>query len=682
MERATGHCVGTSNHAADGIGKGGPLVHALEGTAIASLPDRFEFHRLLSQVSSSFINLPAEDIDHHINQALGRVANFLGFNLAAISKFSGQGGTGEVTHVWTAKEIPSISPGFTELDFPWMAQRTSAGHPVHLASIDDLPAVAKRDRETYTRFGVRSTYNWPLRVGGTSMGCLSLAAIGVTRPFPTDFAEELERLAIVMGNALAREKADRDLRESEARLSLAADAADAGLWSLDLRTNCFWLTNKARELFGFAENEVVTYDRFLGLVHPEDRELVQKTADSLLQSKQAGRVEYRIVGADGKIKWILARGRINCGESGRSELLMGVAMDVTARKATEAALREHVAEIERLKDRLQAESDYLKAEIKVTKSHGRIIGQSAVIQQTLCLVERVAPMDSSVLIRGETGTGKELIAEEIHRLSPRASRVMVKVNCAALPAALVESELFGREKGAYTGALTRQAGHFEVADGSTIFLDEVGELSLEVQAKLLRVLQSGEFERLGSPRIIKVNVRIIGATNRDLADEVRKGRFRADLFYRLNVFPIRVPALRERVEDIPLLVWAFLEEFSGRMGRKINQVSRKSMETLQHHPWPGNVRELRNVMEHGVIITNGATLRLPMLESPILRAEAVQTLEDCEREHIVKALERAGWRIKGKKGAAAVLGLNPSTLYGRMRKLQIPNGRQKSNALC
>jgi transcriptional regulator with GAF, ATPase, and Fis domain len=276
-----------------------------------------------------------------------------------------------------------------------------------------------------------------------------------------------------------------------------------------------------------------------------------------------------------------------------------------------------------------------------------------------------------VLIRGETGTGKELIAQAIHRLSPRGSRLMVKVNCAALPSGLLESELFGRERGAYTGALTRQVGRFEVADGSTVFLDEVGELAPEVQAKLLRVLETGEFERLGSPRTIKVDVRVIAATNRDLAEDVREGRFREDLYYRLNVFPIRVPPLRERTEDVPLMVWAFLEEFSSRMGKKITKVPRRTMEALQRHSWPGNVRELRNMIEHAAIITEGDALRIPMLDEAAAVAGPPQTLADSERQIILRALERARWRIKGPQGAAAQLGLKPSTLYGRMKKLGI-----------
>jgi transcriptional regulator with GAF, ATPase, and Fis domain len=349
----------------------------------------------------------------------------------------------------------------------------------------------------------------------------------------------------------------------------------------------------------------------------------------------------------------------------------GVLRDITERRRREEALRQSYAEIERLKDRLQAESDYLKAEIKVVHPNGEITGQSAAIQKVLRQVAQVGPTDSSVLLSGETGSGKELVAKAIHRLSPRKGRLMVKVNCAALPSGLIESELFGREKGAYTGAMTRQIGRFEVADGSTLFLDEIGELSLELQAKLLRVLERGEFERLGSPRTIKVDVRVIAATNRDLAEEIRKGRFREDLFYRLNVFPIRVPPLRERAEDIPLLVWTFLEEVSSRMGKKITQVPRKTMETLQRHRWPGNIRELRNVVEHGAILTTGETLRVPLLDDAAPIETPQRTLADSERDLIIRALESRAWHVKGPKGAASALGLNPSTLYSRMKKLGI-----------
>ncbi len=254
---------------------------------------------------------------------------------------------------------------------------------------------------------------------------------------------------------------------------------------------------------------------------------------------------------------------------------------------------------------------------------------------------------------------------------------MVLVNCAALPTALVESELFGRERGAYTGALTSQVGRFEVADGSTIFLDEIGELPMEVQAKLLRILQEGEFQRLGSPKTHKVNVRLITATNRDLAEQVRKGSFREDLYYRLRVFPIEIPPLRERVEDIPALTFSFMQEFSTRMGKKITKVSRRAMEALQKHNWPGNIRELRNVIEHSVIVTAGDTLKLAFMGDSPVRDLQPRTLAEAERQHILKSLESTGWRIKGPHGAARKLDLQPSTLYSRMQKLGIPHRRQK-----
>ncbi len=357
----------------------------------------------------------------------------------------------------------------------------------------------------------------------------------------------------------------------------------------------------------------------------------------------------------------------------RSEERLGLA---------DQALLRSSAEIKELKDRLQAEAACRQAEIKVSDAHSEIIGRSRGIRQVLQSVDQVAPADCPVLISGETGTGKELIAREIHRLSRRKERAMVLVNCAALPAGLVESELFGRERGAYTGALTNQVGRFETADGSTIFLDEVGDLSMEVQAKLLRVLQEGKFQRLGSPKTHKVDVRVLAATNQDLADAVNKGRFREDLYYRLRVFPIDVPPLRERPDDIPLLVFAFLQHFSLRMGKKITKVPRKSMEALQRYSWPGNIRELRNVIEHSTILSSADTLELNGLAQSCAREVEPMTLEEAERAHILRALQRTAWRIKGPYGAARRLALQPSTLYSRMQKLGIPHRRQKESVLA
>ena len=357
--------------------------------------------------------------------------------------------------------------------------------------------------------------------------------------------------------------------------------------------------------------------------------------------------------------------------------LCGIARDITERKQAEEALRKSYTEIEQLKDRLQAESEYLRAEIKLTHSHGEIVGESEAIKRVFLQLEQVAPTESSVLITGETGTGKELIARAIHNLSKRKDRVMVKVDCASLPSALVESELFGRQKGAYTGALTSQVGRFEVADGSSIFLDEIGELSPELQVKLLRVIQEGEFERLGSPKTIRVNVRVIAATNRDLSAEVRKGNFREDLYYRLDVFHIEAPPLRERLDDIPLLVWTFVNEFAEKMGKKIQTVPKRTMEALQRYHWPGNVRELRNVIEHAVIISTSDMLKVRLPQDPRGVTSRILTLKDAERQHITKVLDRTNWRIKGPHGAAELLSLKPSTLYTKMNKLGIPTSRNK-----
>jgi DNA-binding NtrC family response regulator len=339
--------------------------------------------------------------------------------------------------------------------------------------------------------------------------------------------------------------------------------------------------------------------------------------------------------------------------------------------ASEKALEERLREIEQLKQRLEQENIYLREEINLQHPHEEIVGQSDVMKKVLLKVEQVSQADSTVLIQGETGTGKELLARAIHHLSKRKDRPLVTVNCASLPPTLIESELFGREKGAYTGALTKMVGRFEVADGSTLFLDEIAELPLDLQSKLLRVLEEGKFERLGSTKTLQVDVRIIAATNRDIAQEVKEGRFRKDLYYRLNVFPIAIPPLRERAEDIPLMAWAFVREFQKRMGKEIESIPRRSIDALQSYPWPGNVRELKNVIERAMIVTTGKTLSVQLPKFASSEAEDTPNLEDTERRHIVRVLERTGWRVAGKGGAAEILGLNRSTLLSRMKKLGI-----------
>jgi transcriptional regulator with GAF, ATPase, and Fis domain len=341
------------------------------------------------------------------------------------------------------------------------------------------------------------------------------------------------------------------------------------------------------------------------------------------------------------------------------------------RKQADQTIQKALAEIRTLKDRLEAENLYLRDQIDIEHKHEEIIGQSAVIRKVLLQVEQVASTDSTVLLLGETGTGKELMARAIHTMSGRKSRAMIKLNCAALPATLIEAELFGHEKGAFTGAHGAQIGRFEAANGSTIFLDEIGELPLELQSKLLRVLQEGQFERLGSTKSVNVDVRVIAATNRDLAKEVREGRFREDLYYRLNVFPVSVPPLRERREDIQLLVWAIVKEFGAVFGKIIERIPKKNMEALEQYPWPGNVRELRNMIERAMILNSGPTLIVDLPDSPVNPSSHAKSLEDIERIHIISVMESTEWRVRGKCGAAEILKIKPTTLEAKMKKLGI-----------
>ncbi len=355
-----------------------------------------------------------------------------------------------------------------------------------------------------------------------------------------------------------------------------------------------------------------------------------------------------------------------------------LSQEMEDRKQTANSLREALTIIKQLKDQLHEENLYLREEFNLLHSHTDIVGNSEAIRTVLKQIEQVAPTDSTVLIQGETGTGKELVANAIHGLSTRKGRLMIKVNCAAMPPTLIESELFGREKGAFTGALSKQIGRFELADGSTIFLDEIDALPLELQAKLLRILESGEFERLGSPRTLKVEIRIISATNRDLAGLVGEGRFREDPFHRLNVFQIVVPPLRERKEDILPLVWSFVQEFGKRMGKRIESIPQKGVEALQAYPWPGNIRELRNIIERAMIISTGPVLHLDIPKIAESKTAQCRTLEGVEKQHIIEALNTTGWRVSGKGGAAEVLGINPKTLESRMQRLGIQRNRKNA----
>jgi formate hydrogenlyase transcriptional activator len=776
---------------------------------VEDLREHLKFEMLLADLPTRFVSVSANHVDREIETAQQAICDRLDLDGSAVwQQFGEDPEFFHLTHLYRPLGGPPVPERFVGTDyFPWVQKRLLSGEIVKVSDTKDVPSEAARDREVWDYYGIKSCVTFPFWTGDDRMfGCISFQTTRERRDWPEAMVNRLKLFTQVFASALTRQRTEKSLHESELRLRLAADSADAGLWTLEPVSGRIWATEKTKELFGFAPTEEFDLQKFLAIVHSEDLEAVRGTIAKAIQSGEDGNIEYRAIRPDGAIRWIATRGRRRSGEFGEPDQLMGVSIDVTERKQLEQVLqesnvrltgivtsamdaiiavdedqhivvfnaaaekvfgcsareaigspisrfipqrfqadhREHIrkfgetgvtnrsmgtldelwavrsngeefpieasisqvhavgkrlytviirdvtqskraqeelqksyAEVKRLEERLLAESVYLREEIKEIGRFHEIVGQSKAIKEVLRKVEQVACTDSIVLITGETGTGKELIARAIHNLSKRKAQVMVKVDCATLPPTLIESELFGREKGAYTGALSKQFGRFDTADGSTIFLDEIGELGVEIQAKLLRVVQDGEFERLGSAKTSHVNVRLIAATHRELAERVKNGTFREDLFYRLNVFPIHVPPLRERLEDIPLLVMAFLREFEKKMGKKIRGVPNRIMDELRCYPWPGNIRELRNVIERAVIVTTGEKLNLELPKSLI--APSTRTLKETEYQHILAILQKTGWRIKGQSGAAIILGVKPSTLYGVMRRLRIPAGPEKDH---
>ena len=686
-----------------------------------SLQERLHFEQLLSDHSARFVNIAPDQVDVEIRSALRQVLELFSVDRCGLIRVSPNDNTFRITHVAYASDIPPV-PENTDLSsnlFPWVYEKIIKRHEVvSFTTRDELPSEAAVDKQTYEGLEIRSALNIPLPLGAALDYIISINTVRKKRVFPEEYIPRLRLLGEVLVNTL---QLARTRQQLEDRLQFEGLISDLSVGFVSISSEEVeseinkWL-QRITEFFDadrctlglFSEDGAQlrrAFEYHLAGVEPGPVSLSKDQlpwyVSQLMQGKLVviNRLEDLPADAEAERRLCLAKsmksilsipvisGRRTLGScvlvSVRAEriwpadlvqrmrLIAAVFAAVLAHKQMEDQLRVRLKEIEGLKQELQKENIYLREEIELQNVHEEIVGRSQAMKVILAQVEQVARTDATVLIQGETGTGKELLARAVHRLSVRKDRPLVTVNCASLPPTLIESELFGREKGAYTGALTRMTGRFEVADRATMFLDEIGEMPQDVQAKLLRVLEEGRFERLGSTISLQVNVRIIAATNRDLARDVAEGKFRQDLYYRLNVFPIAVPPLRERPEDVPLLVWAFVRQYEKKMGKRIDHIPRKSMEDLQHYLWPGNARELRNVVEHAMIVSSGKTLEVHVPRTASSEIPASLSLADANRRHILNVLQKSNWRLTGRGGAAEILGLKRTTLQSKMKKLSI-----------
>jgi PAS domain S-box-containing protein len=481
----------------------------------------------------------------------------------------------------------------------------------------------------------------------------------------------------------ARKQSEEQLRRSEADLLEAQRLSHCGSWRHEIASGAFTVSPEVLRIRGVESADPLSHiDRMYAGIHPDDRSRVRATYETAQREKGEFDAEYRIVLNDGTIKHLHTIGHPVLNEAGRLAAYVGTGIDVTEQRQAQAALESAFNEIKRLKDRLQDENLALREEIDQAFMFEEIVGASAALKTVLSHVSKVAPTDSTVLISGETGTGKELIARAIHKHSRRAERAFVSLNCAATPPSLIASELFGHEKGAFTGAVQQRRGRFELAHSGTIFLDEIGEIPMDTQLALLRVLQERQIERVGGSRAISVDVRVIAATNRDLVEAIAAGAFRSDLFYRLNVFPIAVPPLRKRREDIPILVEYFVKRFAEKMAKRIRRIDKRTLELCERYSWSGNIRELQNIVERSVILCSGDTLSIDEAwlpgQTPLRSTDSnalPDALQDQEREMIEAALAQSKGKVAGPRGAAARLGIPPSTLESKIKQLSIEKRR-------
>ncbi len=642
-----------------------------------SVEKNYTFESLLGDISTKLVNLPIESIDSAIESSMKMLVDFFDVDRCHLGEFSDDNSKITISYFYTKSgyKIPQSSDiGEDYLSFVFNSIKQDKS--IVFSKSSELPATAKKDRTTIDKIGIKSLLVLPIKIGDAIQFGISLATVANHINWTKQDITRIKIMANILGNVLHRKIVLEKLYEEKEWAEAVIQGMPQVVYVLDLEGKLKRWNKNLEDVFGYPAEELSEITPG-DLLNEKDYARVMAAIQKAIEDGKEHSVEYDLVTKSGKIlPYYYGTGKlINIGSK---SYVIGQAVDVSEMKHAQEKVSQQLEEIKLLKDQLKAENLYLKQELSNTKSIGEIIGESDVIKHILYRIEQVAPLDTTVLLEGETGTGKELFAREIHQRSARRGKPMIVVNCASLPAELIESELFGHEKGSFTGATEKQIGRFELADGGTVFLDEVSEIPIKLQVKLLRVLQEGEFERIGNPRTIRVDVRVIAATNRSLENEIRKGSFRDDLYYRLNVYPITIAPLRERTEDIPLLVTHFVNRFNAKMGKRISRISKKVISSLKSYDWPGNIRELENIVERSMILSKGSILSVEKLQAVKNKAkESLLPLAELERNHIIKVLDRTLWRISGPDGAARILEMHPETLRSRMHKLGIKRPNSK-----
>jgi len=691
------------------------------------------FENLVSQLSANFINLPFDQVDEKIDKSLELMVHSLGIERSLLHLFSDDGENLFLSNYYVKPGIKEPTSKITSEDQPYLTRTILNGKIIAIERIDELPQTAKLEIKYLKQQGVKSALAVPLTVNNESIGVLTFTTVNYELSWPDYLIKRCRLVGEIFGNILDRKKQEQMINqafktiEGQLKFEELLSSISSEFIALDPEKIDQKINEGLKKISDYLDMDRIALLQFseggkkLTLTHRYAVDLKQLPAQFVVSdhlpwfsgSLSRGQT-LKISSSDDFPKTASAEKQYIKEQGIKSfatipmkvanmpigaisfsnmkiertwpdqiirqlRVISDIFANAVERKNKEQKILTAYSEIEQLKNQLEKENIYLKEKIELEHGHDEIFGKSPAINYVLRQAEQVAKTDSSVLIQGETGTGKELLARSIHNLSSRKKRTMVVVNCGAIPASLIENEIFGREKGAYTGAISKKAGSFEIADGSNLFLDEIGELPLELQTKLLMVIEEGEIQRLGSNQIIKINVRVIAASNRDLKKAVSNGSFRMDLYYRLNVFPIIMPPLRERREDIPILIWEFVRKFEKSMGKRITTIKKTQMEKLQQYDWPGNVRELRNVVELAMIVTENKVLNLKSPETMMPGKHQGVDLETVERNHIIEILQKTGWRVKGKSGAAKILGLHPATLFSKMKKLEI--NRANSNEI-